>query len=47
MRSANRRMATTPPAMSPDRDGRQAARVVALTAVILFAVIFVLQAASF
>src|SRR5205807_3022223 len=35
------------PAMSPVQDGRQAARIFALTAGILFGVIFVLQAVSF
>jgi hypothetical protein len=35
------------PAMSPGQDGRQAARIFALTAGILFGVIFVLQAVSF
>jgi hypothetical protein len=34
-------------AMSPVQDGRQAARIVALTTGLLFGVIFVLQAVSF
>jgi len=35
------------PPMGPVQDGRQAARIFALTAAILFGVIFVLQAVSF
>ena len=35
------------PAMNQVQDGRQAARIVALTTVVLFGVIFVLQAVSF
>ncbi|HEY7301925.1 MAG TPA: hypothetical protein VH684_28880 [Xanthobacteraceae bacterium] len=35
------------PAMSPVQDGRQAARIVALSTALLFGVIFVLQAVSF
>ena len=34
-------------AMSPVQDGRQAARIVALTTGLLFGVIFILQAVSF
>ena len=46
VKNTNRAAARTP-AMGPDQDGRQAARIFAVTAGILFCIIYILQAISF
>jgi hypothetical protein len=46
VKNTNRTAARTP-AMRPDQDGRQAARIFAVIAGILFGIIYILQAISF